>query len=100
MQYLITTFDEGNVDWSIQSELLKCEAKHILEFYQNGAIRNIWFSEKRDAILIIESESKEKVQTMLNDFPLVKAKLIRYQIVTLLPYTGFERLVNGTDKHN
>jgi hypothetical protein len=100
MQYLITTFDNGNVDWSLHSQLLKDEAKHILDLYQEGIIRNTWFSENKDALLIIENETIEQAKEAVNAFPLVKANLIKFNITCLLPYTGFERLINGTSKCN
>jgi len=97
MQYLITTFDNGSIDWTIHSQLLKEEAKHILDLYQQGVIRNIWFSENKDALLIIETDTIEHARDTINSFPLVKAKLIEFNIACLLPYTGFERLLNGTN---
>ncbi|MDY0093643.1 MAG: hypothetical protein RBT80_13170 [Candidatus Vecturithrix sp.] len=98
MQYLINTVDNGHINWSIQSELLMDEAKHVWSLYKKGIIRNIWFSENKDALLMIESENREQVKTILDDFPLVKANLIEYKITLLLPYTGFERLLNGTEQ--
>jgi hypothetical protein len=100
MQYLVTTFDNGSIDWAIHSQLLKDEAKHILDLYQQGIIRNIWFSEKKDALLIIETDTIEHVNGIINAFPLVKANLIKFTIICLLPYTGFERLINGTNQCN
>ena len=97
MQYLITTFDNGNVNWSIHSQLLKEEARHILDLYKKGTIRNIWFSENKDALLIVENETIEQAKGIINTFPLVKANLIKFNITCLLPYTGFERLINGTN---
>ena len=97
MQYLITTFDNGNVDWSVHSQLLKKETKHILDLYQKGIIRNIWFSENKDALLIIENETIEQARKIISTFPLVKENLIKFNITCLLPYTGFERLINGTN---
>jgi len=97
MQYLVTTFDNGNTDWSVHSQLLQDEAKHVLGLYQQGIIRNIWFSEKKDALIIIEIETIENANRVVNDFPLVKANLIKFTITCLLPYTGFERLINGTN---
>jgi hypothetical protein len=100
MQYLITTFDNGNVDWSLKAQLLKDEAKHIYELYQKGIIRNIWFSENKDALLIIEKDTLDQAKETINTFPLVKANLIKFNITYLLPYTGFERLIDGTSKCN
>jgi hypothetical protein len=97
MQYLITTFDNGQVDWNTKTDLLKKEASYIWTIYKTGILKNIWFSENKDALLIIEIDNKEKAQEIVNDFPLVKGNLIKYTITSLLPYTGFERILNGTD---
>ena len=93
MQYLVTTFDNGNIDWSSHYQLLKDEAKHILDLYQKGTIRNIWFSGNKDALLIIENETVEQAEEAIKAFPLVKANLLLFNITCLFPYTGFERLI-------
>ena len=97
MQYLITTFDNGLVDWNAKTDLLKKEASYIWSIYKMGILKSIWFSENKDALFIIEIDKKEKAQEIVNNLPLVKGNLIKYTLTSLLPYIGFERIINGTD---
>ncbi|MBU0935976.1 MAG: superoxide dismutase [Spirochaetes bacterium] len=92
MQYLVTTFDNGNIDWSLHSELLRREALHVWGLYMQGVIRNIWFTEGMDALLILETGEQGLAKAILNEFPLVKAGCIKYTLTRLLPYSGWERL--------
>ena len=96
MQYLIITFDDGDIDWSSKNEILKQEACHVLDLYKDGTLRNIWFTEKKDAILIIEAENKTKALDVVNNLPLVEKGLLSYSMNELLPYTGIERIIHGT----
>ena len=49
-------------------------------------------------MLILECDNIENAIIIMNKFPLVSNNLIGYRITCLLPYNGFERLLNGTDK--
>ncbi len=97
MQYLIFTSDNGHIDWNNYSTLLKDEASHVWNLYKKGIVRNIWFTEQNDAVLLLETETQEEAERILNGFPLITNGLIRYSLHTLLPYTGFERNMDGTD---
>lgn len=98
MQYLITTFDNGHIDWNGKTDLLTREASYIWSLYKKGILRSIWFSEQKDALFIIEVEDKETAHQLLDNLPLAKENLIQYRITSLLPYTGLERIMNGTDQ--
>lgn len=97
MQFMIVTRDNGSIEWSLHEQALRDEARHVWELHKSGALRNIWFTEDKDAILVIEANDKAEALSLMDGLPLVKAKLIRYSIHGLLPYTGFERILNGTD---
>ncbi|OHD78593.1 MAG: hypothetical protein A3J97_11575 [Spirochaetes bacterium RIFOXYC1_FULL_54_7] len=97
MQYLVITKDNGEVNWSNHSELLRSEAEHVLSLFCKGVVRNIWFTEKKDAVLILECDCIEDVGFIMSKLPLVSHDLITYDITCLLPYTGFERIMDGTD---
>jgi len=98
MRYLITTFDNGNIDWNNKADILKHEASSIWHLYKEQVICNIWFSEKKDAIFIIEAESMDIAEQIVGGLPLVKANLLRYSITGLLPYTGLDRIMNTVDQ--
>lgn len=72
--------------------LLKEEALKIWELYTKEKIREIYFTEDNAAVLILECNTKEEVEKILNSLPLVKNKLIAFTIINLKPYPGFERL--------
>lgn len=97
MQYLVMTSDIGDIDWDRHSDALKMESKHILSLYLKGILRNIWFTDKKDAILLFECDSKDTVNIEMNKLPLVSKALIKYEIISFNPYTGLERLIHGAN---
>ena len=56
-------------------------------------LREIYFTEDKNAVLILECKDKEQAIKLLNSLPLVKNNMITFDVVALLPYTGMERLV-------
>jgi len=71
---------------------LKTEAKTAWELYQSGIIRELYFSEDNSAVLILECNSTYEAKEVLYSLPLVREKLIDFDIIPLHPYPGFERL--------
>jgi muconolactone delta-isomerase len=72
---------------------LKAEAAHIWELYKNGQLREIYFrGDRSEAVLILECTDVEEAHQVLDTLPLVKAGLIRFEVIPLVPYPGFERL--------
>ena len=72
---------------------LKPEAKKLWELYQCGHVREVYFREDQKlAVLILECESVESAKQILSRLPLVKKGLIRFELIPLIPYSGFERL--------
>lgn len=95
MQYLALTADRGEIDWGAKGGLLKEEAFRVLELHRTGVLRNIWFTERRDAVLILEAPSRESAIESLESLPLVRAGLIGYVLRDLLPYDGLDRIVGS-----
>ena len=76
--------------------LLKPEATAVWQLYQTGVIRETYFrADRHAAVLVLECESAEAAKETLNELPLVKAGLIDFEIIPLVPYPGFERLFTG-----
>jgi len=98
MQFLIRTYDNGSINWALHNHTLKSEAQYVWNLHKRGVLKNIWFTEKKDAILIIEADNKDEALSLANELPLVKEKLIKYSINSLLPYTGYNRIMYGTDQ--
>jgi len=93
MQYLVLTDEAQYTNWNEQGQLLKEEAKIVWKLQKQGIIRSIWFTLKsRNAVLMIEEESEELVKEILNRLPLIRENLIKYRIIALTSYDGYERL--------
>ena len=72
---------------------LKAEAQQAWELYQSGAIRELYFrADRSEAVLVLECANTNEAQEILASLPLVKAGLIAFEIVPLVPYPGFARL--------
>lgn len=74
-------------------EILKAEARAVLELQQKDILREIYFDENHCAILILECNDKAEAEKILSDLPLVKNGFIQFDIKELHPYTGFSRLI-------
>jgi hypothetical protein len=71
------------------------EAKKVYELYLSGIIREFYFHETdHTAVLILECSNADEAQNVLNSLPLVKAGLITFDLIPLVPYSGFNRLFN------
>lgn len=73
--------------------LLKAEAARVWELYQAGIIRELYFhAEHHTAVLVLECSSTAEASELLNTLPLVQARLIQFEVIPLVPYSGFARL--------
>jgi hypothetical protein len=72
---------------------LKAEARHVWELYQGGAIRELYLrADRSEAVLILECRDVMEAKEKLDCLPLVRAGLISFEIIPLVPYPGFARL--------
>jgi hypothetical protein len=72
---------------------LKDEARRVWELYQDGHIREIWFTASdRRAVLLLECSSEQEAIGLLATLPLVRERCIAFEVLPLKPYSGFERL--------
>lgn len=83
--------------WENMEAILREEAHHVFQLYLSDSIREIYFTEEKNAVLILETKNKKSAKELLDDLPLVKNKKIRFDIVELKPYTGFERIIKNHD---
>ena len=74
-------------------EILKDEARAVLELQQKDVLREIYFDENHCAVLMLECSSKTEAEKILSELPLVKGGFISFEIKELHPYTGFSRLI-------
>ena len=72
---------------------LKPEAARVWELYQAGIIRELYFGrDQHNAVLILECDSVAEAAQALGTFPLVEQGLITFELIPLMPYSGFARL--------
>jgi len=81
------------VNWDEESEVLVEESYRVYHLFQQGIIRDIYFTDTENAVIILECVSKEAAQNVLATLPLVKAGLIGFEVMELRPYTGFDRII-------
>jgi hypothetical protein len=63
------------------------------EFYLQGIIRECYFSKEcHNAIIIMECKDEEEALRTLKTLPLVRENIIEFQLFTLLPYSGLDRI--------
>lgn len=72
---------------------MKPEALRVWELYKSEIIREIYFGKKEhNAVIILECKDMKEAEEYLNTLPLVKERLISFEIIELEPYSGFSRL--------
>jgi muconolactone delta-isomerase len=95
----LETEESGVTDEQFTVELLEEEAKRAWELYQEGSIRELYFTQDQyEAVLILECENSAEAQRILDSLPLVKANLIGFKLLPLIPYDGFARLFKTNDQ--
>ncbi len=74
---------------------LVAEAKRLYQLVQSGIVRETYFrADRHDAVLVLECAGLPEAQAALETLPLVAARLITFELIPLVPYTGWERLFN------
>ena len=72
---------------------LKDEARRVWELHQSGVIREMYLrADVTEAVLVLECADVKEATRILDSLPLVKNKLITFDIIPLRPYPGFSRL--------
>ncbi len=94
MKILAIEKELKTVDWENESQTLIEEAKSAYKLMLSGNLREIYFSENKNAVLILECEDKIVAKQLLDKLPLVKKGIIYFEIIELHPYTGFTRLMD------
>jgi len=72
---------------------LKEEARSLWDLQQAGVVREAYFrADRRTAVLVLECEGRDQAEAALGGLPLARRGLIRFDLVPLLPYSGYARL--------
>lgn len=94
MKILAIEKELQTVDWSCGNHTLEEEAKAVYKLKLSDTLREIYFSENRQAILFLECENKVAAKQLLRHLPLVLKGYIDFELYELRPYTGFSRLMD------
>ncbi len=94
MKILAIEKELKTVDWKKESQTLVDEAKVVYNMILSDSLREIYFTENKNAVLILECDDKTKAKKLLSKLPLVEKKIIDFEIMELQPYTGFSRLID------
>jgi hypothetical protein len=93
MKFLAIERDVPGVKTEVMRPRLEAEARRAWELYQAGVFRELYFDPDRHAaVLMLECANREDAQAALNSLPLVADKLITFELIPLVPYSGFARL--------
>jgi len=94
MKILAIEKELKTVDWENESQTLIEEAKSAYKMMLSGHLREIYFTENKNAVLVLECEDKIAAKQLLDKLPLAKKGIIDFEIMELQPYTGFSRLMD------
>ncbi|MCG8410621.1 MAG: hypothetical protein MI739_04970 [Bacteroidales bacterium] len=94
MKILAIEKELKSIDWKNEINTLVDEAKLVYKLMLSDFLREIYFTESKNAILILECESKEIAKQKLQELPLVQKQIIDFELMELNPYTGLSRLIN------
>ena len=94
MKIIAVTKGNGNVKREqFTLDLLKQESRTVWELYKQKIIREIYFrTDRKEAVLIMECSDVGEAEKILNTLPLVREKLISFDLIPLRPYDGYEIL--------
>jgi len=69
------------------------EAQEVWGLVQAAVIREAYFrADRNSAVLILECADVSEAEQKLGQLPLVAAGLIGFDLIPLVPYSGFSRL--------
>ena len=95
MKILAIENEIEGVEWDNLEDLLKDEAQHVYNLYLSDSLREIYFTENKNAILVMETDDKKAAIKLLDTLPLVKSGKIKFEVMELRPYTGYERIMRS-----
>jgi hypothetical protein len=93
MKFLAIEIEKEGFSSSDFQPHLKNESLKVLELYERGIIREIYFDQEHCAVLILECNNLIEAKRILNELPLVSNGLIAFNVRELSPYKGFSRLI-------
>jgi len=93
MKFLAVEVENSGIENIHYKPYLREESIKVLELYEKGFIREIYFDQFHCAVLILECNTLKEVLEELGKLPLVSNGLIYFRVSELNSYTGFSRLL-------
>ena len=93
MKFLAIERELKDVNWKYEQNILKEEAYRVNKLMNDDILREIYFTENKNAVLILECTNKEQAVKTLSSLPLVKNGIIAFDVFSLMPYTGLSRII-------
>lgn len=93
MKILAIEKDLKTIDWEKESQVLIEEARFAYQLLLSGFIREIYFNQKKNAVLVLECADTTEARQQLSKLPLFRNGIIDFDLMELQPYTGFTRLM-------
>ncbi len=76
------------------TELMVNEAERVYELYKQDKIREIYFQKQNHtAVIIFEVKDMIEARELIDSLPLVKNKMIDFELMELIPYNGLDRII-------
>jgi len=94
MKFLAVEKETAGVKWQNEQAILQEEAKCVYNLMKTDKIREIYFTEFHNAVLILECGSREEAENILKEMPIAQKGLSGFELCELKPYTGLDRLIN------
>ncbi len=93
MKFIALETENPNATAEEYAPHLKDEARHVWELQQQGIVREAYFrADRHTAVLVLECEDVARARELTSAFPLVRQGLISFDIIPLVPYSGYSRL--------
>lgn len=94
MRILAIETELKTTDAQADATLLREEAAAVWALKKSGSIRDVWYTTwGRRAVVMLELPSEEMANKCLGGLPLVRDGFIRFEVMALQEYDGFERLM-------
>jgi hypothetical protein len=94
MKYLAIEKEKTGLSSEDFAPYLENEAREVWHLYMEDRVREFYFNQEHNAVLILECDNLKEAHNLLSNLPLVKNGLISFDIMELRPYTGFSRLIS------
>lgn len=94
MKILALEYESPSADPDLMEAYQTAQTRRMLELTQAGVIREVYVrAETHETVLMLECADVREARDVLQTLPLVQAGLIAFEVMPLVPYNGFSRLI-------